>query len=80
MLRRVGDADLGEWIERREESGLRVVHLRRRVSAKEEKITGPAVDVRGTPEMYRRLNVVAMHSGVSAAQLVAMESGLLPIA
>lgn len=74
MLTRVGDAGLGQWIQRRENGAMRIVHLRRRVSAAEEKRTGPALDIRGSAEMYRRLNVVAMYSGLALQQLVAMES------
>ena len=47
----VGSAKLGEWEERRR----RALHIRRRVSVKEERIIGPVVDVRGTREGRQRL-------------------------
>ena len=74
MLQGVGDAALGQWIQRTQRGGMRILHLRRRVSVAEEKRTGPALDIRGTPEMYRRLNVVSLHSGAPLADLVSMET------
>lgn len=49
-LEGVGNADLGEW----REFGQVAFHLRRRLSYEEEKIIGPALDIRGTKEAYRR--------------------------
>jgi hypothetical protein len=46
----VGDASLGEW---REWSGL-AFHLRRRLSAAEQRKVGPVADIRQTPEALRR--------------------------
>lgn len=46
----VGDASLGEW----EAPGDVAFHLRRRLSAIEQRVVGPVVDVRGTPEATRR--------------------------
>lgn len=46
----VGDASLGEW---REWAG-RAFHLRRRLSAREQRSVGPVVDIRGTAEALRR--------------------------
>lgn len=51
----VGDADLGEWIE----LGGRAVHVRRRLSAEEEALVGPVIDIRGTAEAAERLWKVA---------------------
>lgn len=46
----VGDAHLGEWLEW---SGA-AFHLRRRLTAAEQRHVGPVVDIRGTPEAQRR--------------------------
>lgn len=51
----LGDASAGEWLEERPD----FVHLRRRLSTREERKVGPVVDVRGTPEAHRRLALVA---------------------
>lgn len=48
-LQGVGDPALGQWEEERN-----VFHLRRRLSTDEQKIIGPALDIRGTKEAYRR--------------------------
>jgi hypothetical protein len=49
-----GDARLGQW----EETSSKAHHVRRRLTKGEELVTGPVVDVRGTPEMTRRMLVV----------------------
>lgn len=48
----VGDASLGEWVERARPNG--VVHIRRRLSRHEHAIIGDAVDIRGTSEERTR--------------------------
>lgn len=53
-IKGVGDASLGEW----DEWTGRAFHVRRRLSAREQRNVGPVVDVRGTPEAERRLSVV----------------------
>ena len=73
LLAHVGDAGRGEWVQRSERGGMRILHLRRRLSAAEERRTGPALDIRGSPEMYRRLNVVSLHTGMPLVDLVALE-------
>lgn len=50
----VGDKDAGEW---HEWTG-RTYHVRRRLTPDEQKITGPALDVRGTPEALKRIHRV----------------------
>lgn len=50
----VGDPGAGEWVEY---TG-KAFHLRRRLSAGEQRHVGEVVDVRGTPEGERRLAVV----------------------
>lgn len=63
-LEGVGDADLGEW---REWTG-RAFHIRRRLSRQEETVTGPVVDVRGTPEeASRRAAVQRVYPWVTEA-------------
>ena len=47
----VGDARLGQW----EDDRPIAFHLRRRLSAEEEKLVGPVLDVRGTDEARLRL-------------------------
>lgn len=54
LLREVGDASRGEWVE----VSSRSVHVRRRLSALEEARVGPAVDIRGTREVLTRLKPV----------------------
>jgi len=52
-LNGVGDPSVGEW----EEMGEKAYHIRRRLTALEERRVGPVVDVRGTSEARRRLGV-----------------------
>lgn len=49
VLDGVGDKRLGEWAERHE-----AMHLRRRLSASEQEIVGPVVDIRRTAEAVQR--------------------------
>lgn len=46
----VGDATRGEWYE----VGDKAVHVRRRLSEREQRSVGPAVDIRGTLEAQKR--------------------------
>jgi hypothetical protein len=48
----VGDASLGEWEEFNED--VQVLHLKRRLSAKEQEAVGEAIDIRGTDEQETR--------------------------
>jgi hypothetical protein len=50
QLAGVGDAIAGEW----EEIRTPYFHLRRRLSADEETLVGPALDIRGTWEATKR--------------------------
>jgi hypothetical protein len=50
-LEGVGEASLGEWAEW---TGV-AFHVRRRLSAAEEALVGPVMDVRGTEEARRRM-------------------------
>lgn len=56
----VGDADLGEWIKSVDLGPFGwSVHVRRRLSAEEERLVGPVIDIRGTDEAAERLWKVA---------------------
>jgi hypothetical protein len=55
VLHGIGDAARGEWWEQ----GEIAMHLRRRLSAAEDPLVGPVVDVRGTAESARRLNLMS---------------------
>jgi hypothetical protein len=57
----VGDAEAGEWTEawqRGPRPGNKAFHVRRRLTPEEAAQVGDVVDVRGTPEVDRRLAVV----------------------
>ena len=53
--------------------GQRVYHLRRRLSAAEEKIVGPVVDIRGTYEATRRVKLVATALKVPVSEIYRIE-------
>jgi hypothetical protein len=56
----VGDTSQGEWWQ----TGIRAVHLRRRLSTEEERQIGPVRDIRGTAEQlqrYRRVLPYLLH-------------------
>ncbi len=69
QLAGVGDADRGEWAEFNPRA--RVFHLRRRLTVAEERVTGPAVDIRGTPEAAERIR------RIPAALLADVPAGIL---
>jgi hypothetical protein len=50
QLAGVGDASLGEW----REVGDKAVHLRRRLSEREQRAVGPVVDIRRSDEARMR--------------------------
>jgi hypothetical protein len=54
ILRNVGDSSLGEWSQKTKQA----YHLRRRISTKEQEKIGPAIDIRGTEEEIRRLDII----------------------
>jgi hypothetical protein len=54
-LEGVGDAGLGEWVEQ----GDIAVHVRRRLTEREELLVGPVIDIRGTSEATERLRSVS---------------------
>lgn len=53
-LKGYGDRSLGEW----REVGHGIMHLRRRLSAEEEKLVEPLRDIRNTPEERTRLQTL----------------------
>jgi hypothetical protein len=72
-LHGVGDRSLGEWIEQ----GERAVHVRRRLSSREQMATGEARDIRGTPEERERLRVLAAELPPQLRALVEARMGRL---
>ena len=72
LLRGVGSASDGEW--RRQNSpddqGMRVFHVLRRLTPAEAAVTGPAVDLRGTPDQARRAERIARLVGTSPDVLI----------
>jgi hypothetical protein len=67
LLEGYGDAAAGQW----EDHGDRFFHLRRRLSPSEAKLTGPVVDVRGTAEAARRVEVVQKWVAAAGVQWLA---------
>lgn len=75
LLFLVGDASLGEWREERDTgTGLRVVHVRRRLTAAEAAVVGPVRDIRGTAEAERRFELAARRSGIHIGVLRSIET------
>jgi hypothetical protein len=71
QLAGVGDAALGEW---REHNG-RFFHLRRRLTAGEERRVGPVLDIRRTPEAVLRAGRLGPLLAFAPADVVADEIG-----
>jgi hypothetical protein len=71
QLQGVGDARLGEWTEW---SG-RAFHLRRRLSEREQRLVGPVVDVRRTPEAVRRAERLGDLLAYALPEVLAEEIG-----
>ena len=67
----MGDAGRGEW---REWSG-RAFHIRRRLTAAEERVTGPVLDIRGTPEARQRALTLGSVLRLAPADVLAEELG-----
>lgn len=70
----VGDARLGEWEDDRLSSG-GAFHLRRRLSESEEARVGPVVDVRLTPEAFRRAKALGGRLAYAPAEILIEELG-----
>jgi hypothetical protein len=71
-LEGVGAKELGEW----EEWTGRAFHIRRRLSAEEEAITGPVVDIRGTKDALERVERLLQASPFLNREAVFEEAGL----
>lgn len=70
VLDGVGDARLGEWVERHES-----MHVRRRLSEVEALLVGPVVDIRGTDEALRRAQAVGDRLRYAPPGVLAEELG-----
>ena len=72
MIRGVGDASLGEWVERERTTpeGIAVVHVRRRLTPAEQARVGPVRDIRGTPELRSRATIISRQIGVPVEVLM----------
>jgi hypothetical protein len=71
-LQNVGDKNLGQW----EEWSGRAYHVRRRLTAKEELVTGPMEDIRGTKEALRRVERLLERAPFLSSEPVFEEAGL----
>lgn len=71
QLAGVGDPSLGEW---REWTG-RAFHVRRRLTAAEERRTGPVLDIRGTPEARERARAVGAMLRLAPPEVLTEELG-----
>lgn len=71
QLSGVGDAAQGEW----REMGDRAFHVRRRLSAAEQRSVGPALDIRRTDEAIARALRLGRLLSLAPAALLADELG-----
>ena len=71
QLAGVGDPALGEW---REWTG-RAFHIRRRMSEREQRLVGPAVDIRGSDEARRRAAPLGTMLRLAPPEVLAEELG-----
>jgi hypothetical protein len=70
----VGDASLGEW----REVGDRAVHLRRRLSEREQRHVGPVVDIRRSDEARTRAARLGGLLALAPPEVLAEEVGEMP--
>lgn len=68
----VGDATLGEW----REVGNKAFHIRRRLSEREQRRVGPAVDIRRSDEARMRAGRVAHLLRLAPPEVLEDELGL----
>ena len=69
QLAGVGNAALGEW----REVGEKAVHIKRRLSEREQRAIGVAVDIRGSDEARQRAGRVAAWLHLAPPELLADE-------
>ena len=74
QLAGLGDAAAGEW----REMGNRAFHVRRRLAAREVAVTGPVVDIRGTPEARQRAAGLGTMLRLAPPEVLADELGDSP--
>ena len=74
QLAGIGDALLGEW----RETGAKAVHLRRRLSEREQRTVGPVIDVRGSDEAKMRAARLGARLAMVPAEVLAEEIGGMP--
>lgn len=72
QLAGVGDASLGEW----REVGDKAVHLRRRLSEREQRSVGPVLDIRRSDEARMRAGRVSHLLRLAPPELLEDELGL----
>jgi hypothetical protein len=73
QLAGVGDASLGEWLE---VTG-KAVHIRRRLTEREQRAVGPVVDIRGSDEARMRAARLGPRLRLAPPEVLAEEIGRL---
>jgi hypothetical protein len=71
QLAGVGDPLLGEW----RETTAKAVHLRRRLSEREQRAVGPVVDIRGSDEARMRAARLGARLSMAPPDVLAEEIG-----
>jgi hypothetical protein len=71
QLSGVGDALLGEW----RETATRAVHLRRRLTEREQRAVGPVVDIRRSDEARMRAARLGARLSMAPPDVLAEEIG-----
>jgi hypothetical protein len=71
QLAGVGDASLGEW----RETGQKAVHIRRRLTAREQLLVGPVVDIRRSAEARMRAARLGARLSMAPPEVLAEEIG-----
>lgn len=71
QLEGVGDASLGEW----RETGAKAVHIRRRLSEREQRAVGPVMDIRRSGEARMRAARLGARLSMAPPEVLAEEIG-----
>jgi hypothetical protein len=71
QLAGVGDAPLGEW----REVGQKAVHIRRRLTAREQRLVGPVMDIRRSDEAKMRAARLGARLSMVPAEVLTEEIG-----